>query len=126
MRNIEDFKKAGDWLFWLQYLNISNNIQYLTISTNYFRQHNNSTRASIPYTRNLEILKIYKWIFLNVLNKKESWVLANYFLKKHLYLYPRTFFFKNFIEILQAVKHSKFITILIFQYYFKLKKHKNK
>lgn len=126
LKNIESFKKAGDWYFWLQYLSISKKIQYLTSATNYFRQHNTTTRASVPYTRNQEILKIYGWIVLKILNNKENWALAKYFFKMHLYLYPRRMFYFNAKLLLQTLNHSKFIPLIVLNDYFKFKKQVSK
>lgn len=124
LESIKDFKKTGDWLFWLSYLNDSNKIQYLTSAKNYFRYHNNTTRNSIPYDRNTEILKIYQWICTNILNKKEDWNLLKYFIEKHIYFQPRRYILKNLIIVLSNLKYSAYFSLGVLLYYLGLVKNK--
>ncbi len=78
LSKLKDFKSCGDWLFWLMYLHNSKRITYSTSTTNYFWSHLNTTRWVIPFSRNFEVLKIYKWVCQNILDNKES--LSDYIL----------------------------------------------
>ncbi|TZF86200.1 glycosyltransferase family 2 protein (plasmid) [Pedobacter sp. BS3] len=85
LKNIQEFKYCGDWLFWLQYLKCSKQLSYSTDTQNFFRYHQATTRGSASIDRNREIAEIFKWIVSNnyYLNKKE---LIDYFIKNHIKL----------------------------------------
>ena len=117
LSKLKDFKSCGDWLFWLMYLHNSKRITYSTSTTNYFWSHPNTTRWVIPFSRNFEVLKIYKWVCQNILNNKESLSLITYYFSTHLNFHSRKNILKNICFISQSFKYTVFTSWFLLKYY---------
>ncbi len=99
------------------YLHNSKRITYSTSTTNYFWSHPNTTRWVIPFSRNFEVLKIYKWVCQNILNNKESLSLITYYFSTHLNFHSRKNILKNICFISQSFKYTVFTSWFLLKYY---------
>jgi glycosyltransferase involved in cell wall biosynthesis len=121
LSHLKSFKSCGDWLFWLMYLNGSNIITYSTATVNYFRYHQNTTRAFIPFARNFEVLRIYNWVCRNVLNRNESMTLLNYYFSVHLSFHSRKKIMQNVRFVFQSFKYTSYTFLFLLKYYWRVK-----
>jgi glycosyltransferase involved in cell wall biosynthesis len=122
LENIKSFKFAGDWLFWIQYLKDSEFICYSVDTTNYWRDHSSTTRSFIAYQRNSEIMKIYRWLVLNILHR-ENLKLLQYYYKFHINKKPRKNLLMHARFIINGFRFSKFTPWLVFKFYLTPKKY---
>lgn len=64
---IQNFYYCGDWLFWIEYVSLTQKTSYLSEKLNYFRSHDSSTRAKASNLENakrfFEIYMVKKWMF---------------------------------------------------------------
>jgi glycosyltransferase involved in cell wall biosynthesis len=118
---ITKFKSCGDWLFWLMYFSDSKRIAYSTATSNYFRFHANTTRAYVPFERNFEVLKIYKWVCNNVLNGRESLNLLSYYFSLHLRFHSRKKLLQNLQFVFASSKYTSYTSWFLLRYYLQVK-----
>jgi glycosyltransferase involved in cell wall biosynthesis len=116
LQEVLTFRHCGDWLFWLQFCKDSRSITYSVDTINYWRDHASTTRAGISYERNFEMMKIYRWVAKNVLNK-ESFSLLKYFYKFHINKKPRSSVFAHLNFALESLSYSLYTPILVASFY---------
>jgi glycosyltransferase involved in cell wall biosynthesis len=121
LNRITKFKSCGDWLFWLMYFADSKTIAYSTATSNYFRFHANTTRAYVPFERNFEVLKIYKWVCNNVLNGRESLNLLSYYFSLHLRFHSRKKLLQNLQFVFASFKYTSYTSWFLLRYYLQVK-----
>jgi glycosyltransferase involved in cell wall biosynthesis len=121
LERITRFKSCGDWLFWLMYFADSKTIAYSTATSNYFRFHANTTRAYVPFERNFEVLKIYKWVCNNVLNGRESLNLLSYYFSLHLRFHSRKKLLQNLQFVFASFKYTSYTSWFLLRYYLQVK-----
>lgn len=110
------FKFCGDWLFWLNYFSVSKLIAYSTNVTNYWRDHENTTRVRLDYERNREMIAIMGWA-INHHKVKQPGALVKYFFKNHVYKIPRVDIIRNLELMLAGSKYSVYMFTTMIQYY---------
>ncbi|QEK50331.1 glycosyltransferase family 2 protein [Pedobacter aquae] len=117
---IQNFKFCGDWLFWLMYLKKTNKVIFNSEIKNYFRTHNNTTRSKFQYTRNIEVLRIYKWVTTEILGKENKKLLSYYF-DNYIRHYPRLHIFKNLNFVVKSLNFTYYGPYFILKNYLKTK-----
>jgi glycosyltransferase involved in cell wall biosynthesis len=121
LNDVSGLKFCGDWLFWLKYFNKHNRIYYSTETTNYWRDHTSTTRSSINFDRNKEMLKVFEWVKKNGYAVSEYNILRYYF-KYHLHKLPRTNILANLKATFEGMKYSRMFAAVMFEYYTSPKK----
>ncbi len=121
-----DFKMAGDWVFWRKLLNSNGKIAFFAKPYNYFRLHEQSTRAA---TKEKELNRINEFRRLIIpslsspFNDKYDWMVSWWFrsrkvLKGNIQYYipslPPTLLFRMFLMYFKNVKKKISQTLVFF------------
>jgi glycosyltransferase involved in cell wall biosynthesis len=121
LKKVAGMYYAGDWLFWIQYLEQSRKICYSVATQNYFRTHGGVTRLRTPEKRNPEIVRIYKYVVRNPLASKMRSELAQYYFDTHIFKGSKRELGKNLALALRMCFASLRFVKPWFRYYFSSK-----
>lgn len=116
LQKVQSFKFCGDWLFWLQYLKNSHGVCYSVQTTNYWRDHANSTRSYISFSRNIEMLKVYRWIVVHILHR-EDFSLLKYYYKFHIHKKPRKNLLNHLGFAIRGFRFAKYLPFMVMKFY---------
>lgn len=114
---VKKFRYCGDWLFWLQYLKDTSHVSYSIKTCNYWRSHQQTTRAAPAYSKNNEMMAIYQWISKYVLLKDDP-ALLQYYFRQHLIKVSRRNLKRQLELLMQGSRYTKLFPGVFFKYFF--------
>jgi len=118
LNSVSGMYYAGDWLFWIQYVEHSKKLAYSTQTHNYFRTHAGVTRVQTPERRNPEIIRIFKYVAHNPLAKGMINDLAQYYFDQHIFKGAKRELGKNVLLAISMCFSSLRFVKPWFRYYF--------